>query len=363
MLLNTECFSFLKNRTDDFDEKKELLPYLNMLFPSHEANLLININSLPKQETWQLPPKGRKNENTAFLGEVPQLPDFNYFYSMKCFQQRIQLNNRLCNNKEDAVSLSLPPLLCKDHILYFKEENSPFIYEISLNAAHPHFVMRNLKDKKKIHVMPWEKVSEIVDMWANDEKLTSKLHLLYKKYVKENKIAAKPKTLPSLSELYIWQQHRIRYYENFYHHLENSDIYYLPPKLCDDKQIIYLTNDIIYKIDCNYPVTFEKMCTGEVSLLTETELNAVLSKAVQKDIFKVQKDIFENHSNHITDGLRILFKRDIEPVFASNNCEFISLDNVKHPYSFKSLMKPVLIGQNTFHYSQFSINKKQKERS
>ncbi len=356
MLLNTECFSFLKNRTNDFDEKKELLPYLDTLFPSHKTDLLVDITALPPQETWHLPPKGQANENIVFMGEIPQLPDFNYFYSMKCFQQRIQLNNRLCHNKEDAVSLSLNPLLCKDHILYFKEKNNPLMYEISLNAAHPHFVVRNLTDKTKNSIMSWKKVLKIIRMWTNDKKLPSKLYPIYKQYAEKNEIEAKPKTLPSLSELYIWQQHRIRYYENFYHHLENSDIYYLPPQLCDDKQIIYLTNGIIYKIDCNHPVTFEKMCTDKVSLLTETELNAVLSKAIQKNIFK-------NNAFQITEGLKILFKRDIEPVFTSNNCEFVSLDNVKRPYSFESLIKPAFIGKNTFHYSQFSINKKQKERS
>ena len=331
-MMNTINF----NQSNENDSENEaLIASLTRFFPVKEAShLIVDLKQIPEQQSWLT----QKSKLSLFINDfaqpAPLLPDFKYFVSAKLYSKRVELNNPSGRNKEDVIKLSLPHLLCKDNILYSKKKN--LFYEISLDSNHPRFVQRDVVTDQK-QIMSFGDVEKIVGHWLGDTamktELTKELNKLYTPYSQKGVILKKPTSLPSLTEFYYWQKHRLNYYSHFYsaRRLENeSNIYITGPIMCDDNQIVYLTDSIIYKIQLKNQALFEKLTLNNISLITERELFTITREVNNKQIFGDQTLDF-------TTGIKKLHKNLIEPILNMYRSERVILNNVTRPYSFNSL--------------------------
>lgn len=322
--------------------------------PADEVDLVIDEKDIPIQETLSHPTDVKPIAfETGFFAKSTSRPDFNYLYATYLMHQRTILAKPYFKNNEDILSCEIPPVLCKNNILYTKENK--FLYQISLDKNHPRFTVYDLLLKKEV-LMPLKDVKRIIERWLNNNKKSKRIYnelkLLHETYIQKQIKPIRIPSLPSFNEVYYYYAHKTSYREKIDDIYSNptGNYFSIPPTLCEPNQIISKKGEIYYKIELGEEIRFERLSRDDTYLMTPGEFNSFIREALQSGTFM-------KRGKEIEMLLRRVYREQQECIFKNMEQDQIKVSELKEYEKRRNL---TLRGRN---YLLSSFQERRKEKT
>ncbi len=304
----------------DIDEDDDLLSdtpketpeetLCKLLFPPKEKRLLTP-ETYPEQPLPVFPEDMCPLPTNDFFAPVDCLPDFQTLYATLIYNARRELGLRKFPNNEDILYFDIAPILCNDNILICKKDN--LLYQISLNAETPRFVVRDLIARTDSR-MVWKDVKTVLTDWLNDDEqvknLMTALTPLYAQYQQAGVIEPLRNVPPSFEQLYARCAAEVSYLKsiNAYSATQEVNDFSILPTRCAGDTIWTKIGRSFYKISIAEPTRFERHTGMGTYLMTRPEFEKVMklaqepkSKAFRKGTLSqastLLRDLFRAHEN------------------------------------------------------------------
>ncbi len=306
------------NKETDLDKAR------NLLFPTKTMTLLTPA-SYPKPTLPTLPEGMKPLPHDDFFTEPDCLPDFETLYATLIYDARRELGLRQFPQNEDIKYFDMEPILCNDHILFYKKGAN--LYQISLNTENPRFVVRDLIQKTDSK-MKWATVKTVLTKWLDNseeiKRIMNGLAPLYAKYAEDGNIRSFKNVPPSFNQLFVRQAHETAYLHSvkaWPATIETNNFSILPTR-CAGNTIWTKNRQTFHRITLDEKhARFERYTCIGTYLMTPTEFYGFMKATT----LPKSKAFRKGTANEVSALLRQIYRTQQENVFTLCKMDQISL--------------------------------------